>query len=95
MLRVPPRPRLSPAHRPHRFLGPVDRHPDDRYQERLCAAVTILCSITGVPRTTAEVMIAEMGTDMTRFPTAGHSAPGPVLPRAATSRPASGVPRAW
>ena len=36
------------------------------------AAVTILCSITGVSRTTAEVMIAEMGTDMTRFPTSGH-----------------------
>jgi transposase len=36
------------------------------------AAVTILCSITGVSRTTAEVMIAEMGVDMTRFPTAGH-----------------------
>jgi transposase len=31
-----------------------------------------LTSITGVSRTTAEVMIAEMGTDMTRFPTAGH-----------------------
>lgn len=36
------------------------------------AAVTILSSITGVSRTTAEVMIAEMGVDMTRFPTAGH-----------------------
>lgn len=35
-------------------------------------AVTLLCSITGVQRTTAEVMIAEMGADMTRFPTAGH-----------------------
>ncbi|MGH3536669.1 MAG: IS110 family transposase [Acidimicrobiales bacterium] len=35
-------------------------------------AVIILTSITGVSRTTAEVMIAEMGTDMTRFPTAGH-----------------------
>ena len=35
-------------------------------------AVTILCSITAVSRTTAEVMIAEMGVDMTRFPTAGH-----------------------
>ena len=34
--------------------------------------VTILCSITGVSRTTAEVMIAEMGVDMSRFPTAGH-----------------------
>jgi transposase len=36
------------------------------------AAITILSSITGVSRTTAEVMIAEMGVDMTRFPTAGH-----------------------
>lgn len=35
-------------------------------------AVTILCSITGVSSTTAEVMIAEMGVDMSRFPTAGH-----------------------
>jgi transposase len=41
---------------------------------RLCpfeAAVTILCSITGVSRTTAEVMVAEMVT-MTPFKTAGH-----------------------
>ncbi len=36
------------------------------------AAITILSSITGVSRTTAEVMIAEMGADMSRFPTAGH-----------------------
>ena len=31
-----------------------------------------MCSIPGVSRTTAEVMIAEMGVDMTRFPTSGH-----------------------
>ena len=36
------------------------------------SAVTLLCSITGVGRTTAEVMIAEIGVDMTRFPTSGH-----------------------
>src|ERR1035437_5065405 len=36
------------------------------------ATLTIICSITGVGRTTAEVMIAEMGADMSRFPTAGH-----------------------
>ena len=36
------------------------------------AAVTILSSIPGVSRTTAEVLIAEMGTDMSRFPTPGH-----------------------
>lgn len=36
------------------------------------ATLTIICSITGVGRTRAEVMIAEMGVDMSRFPTAGH-----------------------
>jgi len=36
------------------------------------ATLTIICSITGVGRATAEVMVAEMGTDMSRFPTAGH-----------------------
>jgi transposase len=43
--------------------------------QRLCPfepAVTILCSIPGVSRTTAEVMIAEMGIEMARFPTSGH-----------------------
>ena len=36
------------------------------------AAITILSSISGVSRTTAEVMVAEMGVDMSPFPTAGH-----------------------
>jgi transposase len=41
-------------------LGPFD------------AALSILCSITGVSQITAQIMIAEMGVDMSRFPTAGH-----------------------
>ncbi len=43
--------------------------------ERLCpfeSAFTILCSIPGVSERTAQVMIAEMGVDMTRFPTSGQ-----------------------
>ncbi len=43
--------------------------------ERICpfeSAITILCSIPGVSRITAEVMVAEMGVDMTRFPTPGQ-----------------------
>ncbi len=36
------------------------------------SAVTILCSIPGISNTTAEVMIAEMGVDMSRFPTPGQ-----------------------
>ena len=34
--------------------------------------VTIISSITGVSRITAEIMVAEMGVDMSRFPTAEH-----------------------
>jgi transposase len=36
------------------------------------AALSILCSITGVFEITAQVLIAEMGVDMSQFPTAGH-----------------------
>jgi len=38
------------------------------------AAVELLCTIPGVQRRTAEVIIAEIGTDMSRFPTARHLA---------------------
>ena len=38
------------------------------------AAVELLCTIPGVQRRTAEVIVAEIGTDMTVFPTAGHLA---------------------
>jgi transposase len=37
-------------------------------------AVELLATIPGVQRQTAEVIIAEIGADMTRFPTAGHLA---------------------
>ena len=38
------------------------------------AAVTLLVTITGVNHRTAQVILAEIGTDMSRFPTAGHLA---------------------
>lgn len=38
------------------------------------AEVTLLCTIPGVGRRTAEVLVAEIGTDMTVFPSAGHLA---------------------
>ena len=38
------------------------------------AAVELLCTIPGVQRRTAEVIVAEIGTDMSVFPTAGHLA---------------------
>jgi transposase len=37
-------------------------------------AVELLCTIPGVQRRSAEVLIAEIGTDMSVFPTAGHLA---------------------
>jgi transposase len=37
-------------------------------------AVVLLDTIPGVARTTAEVIVAEIGTDMSRFPTADHLA---------------------
>ena len=36
------------------------------------SAITVISSISGVSRTTAEVLVAEMGVDMSRFPTPGH-----------------------
>jgi transposase len=36
------------------------------------AAITIITSITGVSRITAEIMVAEMGVDMSRFLTESH-----------------------
>ncbi len=38
------------------------------------AAVTLLVGIPGVSRRTAQVILAEIGTDMSRFPTPGHLA---------------------
>jgi transposase len=38
------------------------------------AAVTLLVTIPGVSYRTAQVILAEIGTDMSRFPTAGHLA---------------------
>jgi len=36
------------------------------------AAVRLLCSIPGISDLSAQVIVSEIGTDMTRFPTAGH-----------------------
>ena len=38
------------------------------------AELSLLDAIPGIGRWTAEVILAEIGTDMSRFPTAGHLA---------------------
>lgn len=47
----------------------------------------LITTIPGIATLTADVIIAETGADMTRFPTADHLACGPARPRAATSPP--------
>ena len=70
-------------------------------------AVARLDEIPGVGLTAAQVIIAEVGLDMTRFPTPAHLAPGPGSPpgsrnppaaRRATARPATATatwPARW
>src|SRR5207245_5108114 len=36
------------------------------------AAVALLVTVTGISQRTAEVIVSEIGTDMSRFPSAGH-----------------------
>ena len=65
------------------MLAPIDQIDTtiqtlgDRIDELLDpyeAAVTLLVTIPGVSRRTAQVILAEIGADMSRFPTAGHLA---------------------
>jgi transposase len=50
------------------------------------AATDRLDEICGVGRTATCAIIAEIGTDMGRFPTPGHLAPGPASPRGSSNR---------
>ena len=58
----------------------LDEHIDrlsDAIEEQLGAfapGVPLAATITGVAARTAQVMVAEIGTDMSRFPTAAHLA---------------------
>jgi transposase len=57
-------------------------------------AVELLCTIPGVQRRTAEVIVAETGADMSAFPSPKHLASWAGQPPATTSRRASGAPAA-
>jgi hypothetical protein len=70
-VRASPRAGLPPGDRPPRLLGPFHRH----LSAEICARtrpfqsqVALLASITGVSATTAQVIVAEAGADMSRFP---------------------------
>ena len=42
------------------------------YMDEYAAAITALCDIPGIARRSAEVILAEIGLDMSRFPSAAH-----------------------
>ena len=59
------------------FLDEQIEQLSDAIEEQLrpfATAVELLCTIPGVAQRTAEVLIAELGIDMSVFPTAGHLA---------------------
>lgn len=59
------------------FLDRTIARLDEQIAQRLgpfLAAVALLKTIPGVGQATAEVIVAETGADMSRFPTAGHLA---------------------
>ena len=58
------------------------------------ALILLLSSIPGVSVLSATTILAEIGRDMSRFPTAGHLVAGPVCARGRTRAPASRNPRA-
>jgi transposase len=52
-------------------IGEIDEEVD-RDLDPFRDAVRLLCSIPGVSELTAQVIVSEIGIDMSRFPTAGH-----------------------
>jgi transposase len=54
-------------------LVEIDARLCEKYREQ-ADLVSRLCTIPGVDRTTARVLLAELGTDMAQFPTAAHAA---------------------
>ena len=55
-------------------IGQLSEAIEDQLGPSFAASVELASSLTGVARRTAEVMVAEIGVDMSVFPTAGHLA---------------------
>jgi transposase len=64
----------------------------DRLMAPFSDTATRLLSIPGVGKRVAEVIVAEIGVDMSRFPPTSTWRPGPGCARVITSRPASAAP---
>ena len=55
----------------NRRIANLDKLVQD-YMDEYVAAITALCDIPGIARRSAEVILAEIGLDMSRFPSAAH-----------------------
>ena len=55
----------------NRRIADLDKLVQD-YMDEYEAAITALCDIPGIARRSAEVILAEIGLDMSRFPSAAH-----------------------
>jgi transposase len=74
------------------FLDEAIEHLSVAIEEQIAPfarAIELLCTIPGVQRRTAEVIIAETGGDMTAFATPATSRPGRACAPATTNRPAN------
>jgi transposase len=74
------------------FLDEAIEHLSVAIEEQIAPfarAIKLLCTIPGVQRRTAEVIIAETGGDMTAFATPATSRPGRACAPATTNRPAN------
>jgi hypothetical protein len=79
------------------FLDEQIERLSDAIEDQLgpfATGVALASSLTGVARRTAEVMVAEIGTDKSVFPTARHLASWAGRCRATTNRPANAAPGA-
>ena len=89
------------------WIGAILAHIDflDAHIERLteaieqqlrpfAPAVELLCTVVGIQRRGTQCILAEIGADMTRFPSPRHLASWPGQARATTSRPANAAPAA-
>ena len=56
----------------------------DRLMAPFTEAATRLLSVPGIAKRSAEVIVAEIGVDMSRFPTPAHWRPGPGCAPATT-----------
>ena len=87
--------RARPGRRVHELrAAPGPDGPCTGCGEPVLGVIARLEEITGIGRGAAQVIVAELGTDMTQFPTPGHAASWAKLTPRAIQSGATGEPQA-